>query len=71
MAWLLGLVAFVGRQPLILAYLVAGFLLTNKVYSPQYGLWLLPWFALVFPDLRIFLAFEATEVAVFITRFSF
>jgi hypothetical protein len=47
------------------------FLLTNKVYSPQYGLWLLPWFALVFPDLRLFLAFEATEVAVFITRFSF
>jgi uncharacterized membrane protein len=47
------------------------FLLTNKVYSPQYGLWLLPWFALVFPDLRIFLAFEATEVAVFITRFSY
>ena len=47
------------------------FLLTNKVYSPQYGLWLLPWFALVFPDLRVFLAFEATEVAVFITRFSY
>jgi uncharacterized membrane protein len=47
------------------------FLLTNKVYSPQYGLWLLPWFAIVFPDLRLFLAFEATEVAVFITRFSY
>jgi uncharacterized membrane protein len=47
------------------------FLLTNKVYSPQYGLWLLPWFALVLPDLRLFLAFEFAEVAVFITRFSY
>jgi hypothetical protein len=47
------------------------FLLTNKVYSPQYGLWLLPWFALAFPNLRLFLAFEAADVAVFITRFSF
>ena len=47
------------------------FLLSNKVYSPQYGLWLLPWFALALPDLRLFLAFEATDVAVFVTRFSF
>lgn len=46
------------------------FLLTNKVYSPQYGLWLLPWFALTFPDLRLFAAFEAADVAVFATRFS-
>ena len=47
------------------------FLVTNKVYSPQYGLWLLPWFALVLPDLRRFLAFEAADVAVFVTRFAF
>jgi uncharacterized membrane protein len=46
------------------------FLLTSKVYSPQYGLWLLPWFALVLPDLTLFLAFEATDVAVFLTRFT-
>jgi uncharacterized membrane protein len=46
------------------------FLLTNKVYSPQYSLWLLPWFALVLPDLRLFLWFEATDVAVFVTRFA-
>ena len=51
--------------------LIVLFLLTNKVYSPQYGLWLVPWFALVLPELRLFLVFEATEVAVFITRFSF
>jgi len=47
------------------------FLLSNKVYSPQYGLWLLPWFALALPDLRLFAAFEAADVAVFVTRFSF
>jgi uncharacterized membrane protein len=47
------------------------FLLTNKVYSPQYSLWLLPWFALVLPDVRLFLAFELADVAVFVTRFSY
>jgi uncharacterized membrane protein len=50
--------------------LLIAFLLTNKVYSPQYSLWLLPWFALVLPDLRLFAAFQAADVAVFVTRFS-
>jgi uncharacterized membrane protein len=51
--------------------LLVAFLLTNKVYSPQFSLWLLPWFALVFPYLRLFLAFSAAEIAVFVTRFQF
>ena len=46
------------------------FLLTNKVYSPQYSVWLLPWFALALPNLRLFIAFEAADMAVFVTRFS-
>jgi uncharacterized membrane protein len=46
------------------------FLLTNKVYSPQYSVWLLPWFALALPGLRLFIAFEAADIAVFVTRFS-
>jgi uncharacterized membrane protein len=52
------------------------FLLTNKVYSPQYGLWLLPWFALALPrlgrlsPLGLFALFEAADVSVFVTRFS-
>jgi uncharacterized membrane protein len=46
------------------------FLLTNKVYSPQFSLWLLPWFALAFPRLGWFVAFELADVAVFVTRFS-
>jgi hypothetical protein len=51
--------------------LLVAFLLTSKVYSPQYGLWLLPWFAAVLPDLRLFALFEAADVAVFVTRFQF
>jgi uncharacterized membrane protein len=46
------------------------FLLTNKVYSPQYGLWLLPWFALALPSVRLFVTFELADLAVFVTRFS-
>lgn len=51
--------------------LLVAFLLTAKVYSPQFSLWLLPWFALVLPDLRLFAAFSVAEVAVFVTRFQF
>jgi uncharacterized membrane protein len=50
---------------------LAAFLLTSKVYSPQYSLWLLPWFALVMPNLRLFLAFEAADLAVFFAEFSY
>jgi uncharacterized membrane protein len=46
------------------------FLLTTKVYSPQYDLWLLPWFALVLPRRRPFWAFQAASIAVFGTTFS-
>jgi hypothetical protein len=49
--------------------LIVLFLLTTKVYSPQYSLWLVPWFALVLPDVRLYLAFEASDVAVFATEF--
>jgi uncharacterized membrane protein len=51
--------------------LLVAFLLTGKVYSPQYGLWLLPWFALALPNLRLFVAFEVADIAVFVTRFQF
>jgi hypothetical protein len=47
------------------------FVLGNKVWSPQYGLWLLPWFALVAPSMKPFLAWQATEVLVFVVRFSY
>ncbi len=47
--------------------LIAAFLLTSKAYSPVYSLWLLPWFAIALPDWRVFLAFEAADMAVFVT----
>ncbi len=50
--------------------LLITFLLANKVYSPQYGVWLLPWFALALPNLRLFVLFELSDVAVFVTRFT-
>lgn len=39
------------------------FLLTNKVYSPQYSLWLVPWFALVLPDVTRFVVWSAVDLA--------
>lgn len=52
-----------------LAFLVvAAFLLTNKVFSPQFSLWLLPLAALARPSWRLLLAWQATEVAVLVTR---
>ncbi|MFE9251906.1 glycosyltransferase family 87 protein [Streptomyces sp. NPDC007088] len=46
-----------------LAFLVvAAFILTNKVYSPQYVLWLVPLAALARPRWRDFLIWQAGEV---------
>jgi uncharacterized membrane protein len=44
---------------------VAGFLLVNKVYSPQYVLWLLPLAVLAHPRWRDLLIWQAGEVLYF------
>ncbi|WP_344011647.1 glycosyltransferase family 87 protein [Streptomyces thermospinosisporus] len=50
-----------------LAFLiVAAFILTNKVYSPQYVLWLVPLAALARPRWRDFLIWQACEVMYFL-----
>lgn len=47
------------------------FLITNKVYSPQYSLWLLPLAALALRRLAPFAAFLVADLMVFAIRFPF
>jgi hypothetical protein len=47
------------------------FLLASKVASPQYILWVLPWFALTATTFTPYIAEQATEVLVYVTTFSF
>jgi uncharacterized membrane protein len=48
--------------------LVAGFLLLNKVWSPQYSLWLLPLAVLARPKWRSLLVWQATEALLWVPR---
>ena len=59
------------RLPQLLFLTLAGFLLVNKVDSPQYVVWLIPLAVLARPRWRPFLAWQAAEVAVMVSRFYF
>ncbi|MFN2540264.1 MAG: glycosyltransferase family 87 protein, partial [Mycobacteriales bacterium] len=59
------------RVPQVLFLMIAGFLLVNKVDSPQYVLWLVPLAVLARPRWRLFIAWQATEVLVLFSRFYF
>lgn len=48
--------------------LIAGFLLTNKVWSPQYSLWLVPLAVLALPHRRILLAWMTVDALVWVPR---
>ncbi|HEY7054462.1 MAG TPA: glycosyltransferase family 87 protein [Mycobacterium sp.] len=59
------------RRPRVaqLAFLVvAAFLLTNKVWSPQFSLWLVPLAVLALPHRRILLAWMAIDALVWVPR---
>ena len=55
----------------VLFLMTTGFLLVNKVDSPQYVLWLVPLAVLARPRWRLFLVWQATEVLVLFSRFAF
>ncbi len=59
------------RVPQVLFLLVAGFLLVNKVDSPQYALWLVPLAVLARPRWPAFLAWQLAEAWLLFTRFYF
>ena len=54
------------RLPQLVFLVVAAFLLTNKVYSPQYVLWLMPLAVLARPRWRDLLIWQAGEVVHFV-----
>lgn len=69
-----GLILYAPRRPRLgqVAFLtVAAFVLTNKVYSPQYVLWLLPLVALARPRWRLWLIWQATEVVLIVLLYLF
>ena len=55
----------------VLLPVVCWFLLTNKVYSPQFSIWLLPLMALALPRAPTFAAFAVADLFVFVLRFPF
>jgi len=57
------------RLPQLLFITIVAFLVTNKVYSPQYVLWLVPLAALARPRWGMFLVWQASEALVLFTRF--
>jgi uncharacterized membrane protein len=57
------------RLPQLLFLTVTAFLVSNKVFSPQYVLWLIPLAALARPRWRMFLVWQASELLVLFTRF--
>jgi uncharacterized membrane protein len=65
-AWLTLAAPVRPRLPQVAFLLVAGFLLLNKVWSPQFSLWLLPLAVLARPRWRSLLLWQATEVLVWV-----
>jgi uncharacterized membrane protein len=59
------------RLAQLLFLTLVAFLLTNKVFSPQYSIWLLPLAVLARPRWRPFLVWQAAEMLVLFTRFYF
>jgi uncharacterized membrane protein len=59
------------RLPQLLFLVVVAFLVTSKVWSPQFSLWLVPLLALARPRWRSFLLWQATEAVLLLLRYWF
>ncbi len=56
------------RLPQLAFLIVAAFLLTNKVWSPQFSLWLVPLAVLALPHRRILLTWMTIDAVVWVPR---
>ncbi|CQD02839.1 transmembrane protein [Mycobacterium lentiflavum] len=56
------------RLAQLLFLVVAAFLLTNKVWSPQFSLWLVPLAVLALPHRRVLLAWMTVDAVVWVPR---
>lgn len=56
------------RVPQLLFLMVAGFLLVNKVWSPQYSLWLVPLAILALPRTRLLLSWMIVDALLWVPR---
>ena len=65
-AWIALAAARRPRVPQLLFLIIAAFVVTNKVYSPQYVLWLVPLAAMARPKWRDFLIWQAGELIYFV-----
>ncbi len=65
-AWLVLAAPKRPRLVAVLFLVVVAFVLTNKVYSPQYSLWLVPLAAMARPRWRDFLIWQVGEVIYFV-----
>ncbi|WP_327121387.1 glycosyltransferase 87 family protein [Nocardia sp. NBC_01730] len=70
-----GLIGYIGltapqrpRLAQLCFLVVAAFLLTNKVWSPQYSLWLVPLAVLALPHRRVLLAWMTIDALVWVPR---
>lgn len=56
-----------GLDPMAIGAAVVGvFLLTNKVYSPNYDLWIVPFFALLPVSRRVWATFVAADLGIYV-----
>ena len=70
-AWVPELVPVLSGRRALLSWMVAAFLVTNKVWCPQYSLWLVPLAVLALPRWRLLLGWMTLDALVWVPRMMF